>query len=117
SQAGRLNSAERASGVVKFWAIVTLLCLIPTAAASADLMSAFPPATAVIGLCILVHGPIHGGREFLGGVAVLAAAAVMPFLPVWTWPLAHGLTWGGWAVWYSQRMRVHAAHHSADPVP
>ncbi len=114
SQAGRLNSAERASGVVKFWAIVALLCLIPSAAASADLMAVFPPATAVIGLCILVHGPIHGGREFLGGVAVLAAAAVMPVLPVWAWPLAHGLTWGGWAVWYSRQMRAHQQTVQAD---
>jgi hypothetical protein len=117
SQAGRLNSAERASGMVKFWAIVALLCLIPSAVVSADLMTAFPPATAVIGLCILAHGPFQGGREFLGGIAVLAAAAVMPFLPVWARPVAHGLSWGGWALWYSLRMRAHAACHRLDPTP
>lgn len=114
ARAGRLNSAERVSGVIKFWAFITLLCLLPFAVAAPDPMWAFVPVIAVTGLCVLAHGPVHGGREFLGGAALLFAAAVMPFLPVWAWPIAHGLSWGGRAMWYALRMRSHHQSVRAD---
>jgi hypothetical protein len=108
-RAGRLNPAERASGVVKFWAMAALLCLVPFAVLGPELLLLYPASSAVVALCILSHGPIHGGREFLGGIGLLVAAAVMPFLPSWAWPACFAVAWGGWALWYSLRMRAHAA--------
>ncbi len=116
-RADRLNSAERASGVVKFWAMTTMLCLLPFAVLGPDLLLLYPAFSAVVGVCILSHGPIHGGREFLGGVGLLVAIVLMPFSPSWLWPVYFGIAWGGWALWYSLRMRSHATRRRTDPNP
>ena len=117
SQAGRLNSAERASGAVKFWAMTTMLCLVPFAVLGPDLLLLYPAVSAVVSLCILSHGPIHGGREFLGGIGLLVAAVLMPFSPAWLWPVYFGIAWGGWALWYALWMRAHAARQRIDSTP
>lgn len=114
-RAKHLNPAERASGVVKFWTIATLLCLVPFAVLGPDPLVLYPMIAAVVAVCILSHGPIHGGREFLGGIGLLLAVAVMPFLPRWAWPLCFGVAWGGWALWYSLRMRAHRRAVSTRP--
>ncbi|HYH63920.1 MAG TPA: serine/threonine-protein kinase [Urbifossiella sp.] len=101
---GRLNSAERVSGAIKFWALVTCAALVP--AYWADPLALYPATTAVLAFCILSHAPVHGGRVFYGGLAVLAGAVAMPFLPPALWPAALGLPFGGWALVYGLRMRA-----------
>lgn len=107
-RAGQLNSAERVSGAIKFWAIVAGSALIPSywTAAGPDALALYPAVTAVIGLCILSHAPVHGGRIFHGGLAVLAGAVAMPFLPPALRPVAFGLPFGTWALVYGLRMRA-----------
>jgi hypothetical protein len=108
SRAGRLNSAERVSGAIKFWALVATAALVPAywSAGGPDPFALYPATTAVIAFCILAHAPVHGGRVFHGGLAVLAGAVVMPLLPPALVPAALGLPFGGWALVYGLRMRA-----------
>jgi serine/threonine-protein kinase len=101
-----LNPAEKTSAALKLGGLLAGMALLPSHWGGGwDVMSIYPPLTAVFGLAVFVHGATHWGRMYLAGGLLMVTGAVMPFLPREIWPGLHGAAFGCVTLWFGLTMR------------
>ena len=87
-----LNPVERSSTAINFGAKFGCVAILPVQLCLHDgnPVYALPSFLTLVGLAVFVHGVTYWGRLYVGGLAILGAAAAMPLVPVTYWPAVYG---------------------------
>lgn len=70
-----------------------------------DVLTIFPPLTALMGLALFAYGVTYWGRLYLIGAMALLVSAALPLIPKVFWPGTYGLTVAACQAWAGIQMR------------
>jgi hypothetical protein len=82
-------------------------------APSRQVLAAYPPLMVISGLALFISGSTYWGRLIPVGLAVIALAPVLAWLPEWS-PLLYGATGAGCLWWYAYCARKYFVPRGND---